>query len=227
MLLFTKFNNSETMFRYGYQMKKVEFMRMIKNILMAGAIGLSCASAQATELRGSIDSMATGNSNWSGFYIGTGVSYTKYKDKDGRFPGFISSGDDLALSLHAGYNHQVNNFVVGFEADYVNLSSEFKIVPPPFVPLNLEVTNMMSARLRVGYDFDRFMPFATGGVAYAATNIAGLQGYGWVAGGGLEYKVTDHLVFGVQYLHYHFDEFGGDPVTVDADLFNARFSAKF
>ncbi len=218
-------------------------MTNLIKIIAVGALLLAGTAVQAQELRGSIASEAAGGSDWSGFYLGVGVSYTSYEDVDQRFdrdngfpvvftggtPGFVSTGDDLALSIHVGYNAQFDNVVVGVEADFINLSSTFKIAPSISTdgPLNIRVNDLMSARLRVGYDLGRFLPFATAGVAYASTNITGLEGYGMVGGVGVDYKVTENVIFGVSYLRYEFSDFGGEPVEVEADLFKAQFSARF
>ena len=132
----------------------------------------------------------------------------------------------LALSLHAGYNLQFNDFVVGAEADYINMVSNFKVLPT-FIPSDLTVNTLASARLRLGYSLGSFLPFITGGVAYATTNIRGLEGYGVVGGVGVDYKVNETFVLGAQYMKYNFKDFGGDPVEVDADIFNVRLSAQF
>ncbi|MEE9314165.1 MAG: outer membrane beta-barrel protein [Rhizobiaceae bacterium] len=212
-------------------------MSMFKKLSGAALIALSCATAQASDLRGSIDSSVSGGSDWSGFYLGGGIAYGDYSDVDERFApitgayvgtggSFVSSGDDLALSLHVGYNLQFNDFVVGAEADYINMVSNFKVLPT-FIPPDLTVNSLASARLRLGYSLGNFLPFITGGVAYATTNIRGLEGYGVVGGVGVDYKVNETFVLGAQYLTYNFKDFGGDPVEVDADIFNIRLSAKF
>jgi outer membrane immunogenic protein len=91
-------------------------------------------------------------------------------------------------------------------------------------------------RGRIGYAFDRLLIFGTGGAAYrfsydygdpsvASTsgvvtyypNINHRNAWGWVAGGGVEYAVTDNLFLKVDYLHM---DFGGstyvDPIASTA-----------
>lgn len=203
---------------------------MYKNI--AAALILTCATtvAQASELRGSIDSQAVSSSDWSGFYVGAGVSHGAYEDRDERlepfFPGFVSSGSDLGLSVHGGYNLQFDKIVFGVEADFTHLNSTFRVLPPGFS--NLRINNVMSLRGRLGYDLGRFLPYATAGLGYATTNIAGLEdSTGWVAGAGVDYKVTDNLLFGVLYQYHRYEDFAGEPVLAEFDQFSARLSAKF
>ncbi len=202
-------------------------MSMILKVITASTIFLTCASVQADELRGSIASEAAGGASWSGYYVGVGVAYGSYSDTDGRFPGVVSSGDDVALSIHAGANHQIDDFVIGLEADLTQLDSSFKVLPAPLAASRLRVNTVVSLKARAGYAFDKFLPYATAGLGYAKTNIAGLDGYGWVAGVGVDYKVQENLLFGVQYVHHRYNEFGGAPIIADFDLFTARLSLKY
>jgi outer membrane immunogenic protein len=64
-----------------------------------------------------------------------------------------------------------------------------------------------TTRARVGYAFDRWLPYVTGGVAYG--NIQAVQptgtstntNVGWTAGAGLEYAVDHNWSAKVEYLH--------------------------
>ena len=78
-----------------------------------------------------------------------------------------------------------------------------------------------SARVRAGYAVDRWLPFVTGGVAFAkytATINAAEQPLeyprsgkgnlvGWTLGGGVNYALTDHVILGAE---YRFTNFGKD-----------------
>ena len=117
--------------------------------------------------------------------------------------------------LQIGYNFQTGNWVYGLEAD-IDLSSARKTttgaVPAPYAffgnwTAKTGVEAMGTARLRLGYAFDRTLVYATGGLAYAKmVNTfqagSGTGGYSWsdtgwragyTVGGGVEYRLTDKI----------------------------------
>jgi outer membrane immunogenic protein len=102
-------------------------------------------------------------SPWDGAGSPAGVPYISSSlDPKGAFGGG-----------YVGYNYQFSGgFVVGAEAD-INASaakSDHNAFPAgPFGPGFSGEGDLKwfgSARLRVGYAFDRFLPFVTGGVAF-------------------------------------------------------------
>lgn len=113
----------------------------------------------------------------------------------------------------AGYNYQfANNIVVGAETDY----SFGKIdgstpCPNPAFSCTSEVTKLGTTRIRAGYAFGPLMPYVTAGMLYAqakiATHIAGANFgsdenyFGWTAGAGLEYAITDNFIARVRYAY--------------------------
>lgn len=88
-----------------------------------------------------------------------------------------------------GYNYQINQFVIGAEADFMGASigkrsGDSKTTSVPIVGQNVSV-NFTSAsstevnqnwlgtvRLRAGYAMDRVLVYATGGLAYGNANIS-------------------------------------------------------
>jgi opacity protein-like surface antigen len=86
-----------------------------------------------------------------------------------------------------------------------------------------------TSRLRLGYAFDRWLPYVTGGMAWGYvhgkegdTAVNGANGsgaefhYGWAAGGGLEARIYPHWSAMVEYLYADLrdgkafaDQFGG------------------
>jgi outer membrane immunogenic protein len=129
--------------------------------------------------------------NWSGFYFGGHGGY-----------GFGSGAftDGAIIGGQLGVNYQFNNFVLGAEGDgsWVDWGG----------------TDVVGTiRLRGGFAFDRLLAYGTGGAAFEGD-------VGWVAGGGIEYAVTDHFTVGVEYLHY---DFNGD----DSDVIRGRVNYLF
>jgi outer membrane immunogenic protein len=123
--------------------------------------------------------------NWSGFYFG---GHGGYGFGSGAFTDGAIAGGQI------GVNWQFDSFVVGAEGDgsWVDWTG----------------TNAVgTVRLRGGFAFDRFLAYGTGGAAFQDFNNVG-----WVAGGGVEYAVTDNWTVGVEYLHYDFGNDGSDVI---------------
>ncbi|PMZ81258.1 outer membrane protein, partial [Pseudomonas sp. FW306-2-11AD] len=71
----------------------------------------------------------------------------------------------LIGGFQVGYNRQLaNHLVLGVEADasFTSPTDEPALAPSPF---NSTVDYVGTARGRVGYAFDRWMPYVTGGFA--------------------------------------------------------------
>ena len=65
--------------------------------------------------------------------------------------------------------------------------------------------SLESLRGRLGFAFDKFLVYGTGGVAFEDFNDSG-----WVAGGGVEYAFTPNWSVKVEYLYF---DLGKDRVT--------------
>ena len=107
--------------------------------------------------------------------------------------------------------------------------------------------DLATVRARLGYAiFPSVLAYATGGGAWGhsdATFSGGqvfadsrTDGWGWTAGAGVEYKLTDHVLLRSEYLHYGFGAFNYyrqniTPNTVsgttDIDVVRAGLSYKF
>jgi len=139
-----------------------------------------------------------------GFAVGGG--FGKVKDTAG---GFIGGGQ-------LGYNYQFDqNWVVGAEADlqYSGIDSTAHAIGDDGNPITLKtkVDWYGTARLRGGYAFDRFLVYATGGLAYGEVksklSVPGesMSGsdtrFGWTVGGGVEYALTQNWTLRAEYLY--------------------------
>jgi outer membrane immunogenic protein len=133
--------------------------------------------------------------NWSGFYIG---GHGGWGFGDGAFDdGFIVGGQ-------LGVNWQFNSFVLGAEGD------------GSFVDWG-DTDAVGTVRLRGGIALDRFLPYVTGGAAFG-------DDIGWVAGGGVDFALTDSISAGVEFLHYDYDE---DSSNVIRGRVNVMFNSLF
>lgn len=172
--------------------------------------------------------------DWSGGYVGLNFGYGGGKAKHPfniTSPGFIASGNgslDMNSSgflggVQAGWNFQTDRFVYGLEADFqgANIkgatSFSYNTV---FGTLGGEVGTKLNwygtVRARLGYTMtDRFLAYATGGLAYGSTrsyfdgHIGGNNfgesvkktKAGWTVGAGAEYAVTNNWSVKTEYLY--------------------------
>ena len=104
--------------------------------------------------------------------------------------------------------------------------------------LRSKVDALASARARAGFLVtDSLLAYGTAGIGWArsqasftftdcsdcdpSTFTAKSNNFGWVAGGGLEYKLTQHILLRGEYLHYDFGSVGyafQPIVTINAKL---------
>lgn len=171
--------------------------------------------------------------NWTGFYVGAhaGGVWSKYRLSDSTLGvtenANVNRGSWLAGG-QIGYNWQfMRNWVVGAEADFsfTDLGGTAFTDPipalaglgfPVTVPVSVELRNMGTVRVRLGYAFDRTLLYATGGMAWARDNAsyvffpglvqmdAHLFHLGWAAGAGAEYAIDPHWSVRAEYLHADF-----------------------
>ena len=181
--------------------------------------------------------------DWTGAYIGfnAGSVWSKVDQSfpnplltGGTGPGsgnnFSTSPSDGIFGFHAGAQWQWGAWVLGAEAALSGCFQECKassgIVPPPGIAANTffqhKMTNLFTVGPRLGYAWDRWMIFATGGYASAnlktaaCSSATGLcdqtrfngasRNSGWYAGGGLDYMVHKgplvDVLLGVEYHHF-------------------------
>ncbi|GLS24130.1 porin [Labrys miyagiensis] len=149
--------------------------------------------------------------NWSGPYLGLHAGYAWGREDDDQsrlFPASSSSSSSDRFNLqgfvggaHAGYNYQINQFVLGAEADLdatgMKGSSHFSYEGGAVTGvLRLKSDVQGSARLRAGYAIDNVLLYATGGLAVAdgKLSVGGVSDknthLGWTIGTGAEYAFT-------------------------------------
>ncbi|AMJ60820.1 outer membrane protein [Bosea sp. PAMC 26642] len=163
---------------------------------------------------------------WTGFYVGANAGYA-WGQIDSTNLGVIGGGapgvfgfddpDGFIGGGQVGYNYQIGQWVIGAEADFQG--SDLKAVatnPALGLRASNEINYFGTVRARVGYAFDRFLPYVTGGFAYGnVKNKLTAPGfafsddntqYGWTVGGGLEYAFTNNLSAKVEYLYVNLDK---------------------
>lgn len=168
--------------------------------------------------------------SWTGAYVGLNVGFGGDKAKhqfwvdgvpvNGSLD-FTSSG--FLGGIQAGYNYQIDQWVVGVEADFqgsgikgegsVRLNNV--VVPGEFdasIGTKLDWYGTLRARAGV-LATDRFLVYATGGLAYGRTksyinaDALGINESvsktkaGWTVGAGAEYAITDNVTFKTEYAY--------------------------
>ena len=90
-----------------------------------------------------------------------------------------------------------------------------------------------TTRARVGYAFDRWLPYVTGGVSWAKTDFSvgsrdfGETHVGWTAGAGLEWAIAGNWTAKVEYLYLGLGSKSYKGVDIDLDGHTARLGVNY
>jgi outer membrane immunogenic protein len=146
--------------------------------------------------------------DWTGFYLGINGGYG-WGDSDWNGGAIGNSPSGGMIGVTAGYNWQGmgNPWVFGLEGDVDWTNIKDSSLCGAGI---CETRNdwLGTFRGRIGYSFDRVMPYFTGGVAFGniKANIPGVGSWsdtnaGWVVGAGLEAAIAGNWTGKVEYLH--------------------------
>jgi len=176
--------------------------------------------------------------NWTGFYVGiNGGGGWGRSDVSDPFAsgGFNTSGGLVGGTL--GYNYQMGQTVLGIEGDvdWSNIRGSATCG----VGFSCETRNdwLGTARGRIGYAFDRFMPFVTGGAAFGdiKSTVVGVGSStttkaGWTVGAGLEAALAGPWTAKVEYLYVDLGRGSsilGSDTRFDTNLVRAGLNYRF
>lgn len=175
------------------------------------------------------------SSDWSGIYVGAFGGYNFGTFDAGAPVGDIDADGAIAGGF-AGINLQNGAFVYGIEGD---VGYSWVDGTDAGTGAVADQRWFSSLRARIGYDFNPFMLYATGGAA--ATNVEVTQGgvsdsnthFGWTVGAGADVAFTEN-VFGrleYRYTDYQTKTFNVGAGAVDSGLtensIRAGFGLKF
>jgi outer membrane immunogenic protein len=171
--------------------------------------------------------------NWTGFYVGGGVGWM-HSSYDWRYTNpspatccapFSASTDNAVGSLHVGAQYQWNQIVLGIEAAIMaaNNSSRFASFTGCVAPNSLTIAcqiqtrNIFTLGGRLGYAWNDWLLFGTGGWARGDVNSqlasgtglvfdqTSVRSNGWYAGLGVEYVLVKwsllDVIVGAEYQH--------------------------
>ncbi|MBL8575612.1 MAG: porin family protein [Mesorhizobium sp.] len=196
-------------------------MRVTSALVALVAVGASPADAADAV----IDEVVVVDTayDWSGTYVGAHGGYSwGTSEFDGGIYGGGAGGvvisshskpDGALLGGYAGAQYQTGyNLVIGGELDFDYRDAEDTA---PILTndvetgvLKTEINWTASARLRAGYALDRWLPYVTGGLAWADIELGDSIGDtvpGWTVGLGAEYAFTDNLIFRGEYRYTDYD----------------------
>jgi outer membrane immunogenic protein len=148
--------------------------------------------------------------NWTGFYVGINGGFGWAHSRWSGFGGNTDPSGGMVGGT-VGYNWQAagSPWVFGLEgdADWANIKGNFTNA---LCPTGCQIKNnwQATARGRLGYAWDRVMPYITGGLAAGdiEANQALFPGVndtrlGWTAGGGIEAALGGNWSAKLEYLH--------------------------
>jgi outer membrane immunogenic protein len=150
--------------------------------------------------------------NWTGFYIGVNGGGGFGRSDWTRTGNFDLSGGLVGGT--AGYNFQTGPWVFGVEGDidWSNIKGNTVVGCVP--GCQTSNTWLSTVRGRVGYAFDRFLPYVTGGLAVGDiradvgnVNVAKNTEAGWTVGGGVEFAVVNNWSLKAEYLYVDLGNF--------------------
>jgi outer membrane immunogenic protein len=176
-------------------------------------LALSATSTLAADLPRSMPAKApafVAAYNWTGFYLGINGGYGWGRS---HWSAFGSNADPSGglVGGTIGYNWQGpgSPWVFGLEGD-IDWSGIKGSFTNAACPTGCETRNswLGTARGRVGYAFDRVLPYFTGGLAVGdvQANQVGFAGVsdtkaGWTVGAGVEAAIVGNLTAKVEYLY--------------------------
>ena len=191
----------------------------MKRFILAACAGLLAAAVASPSLAADLPRPAykaplyVAPFSWTGFYVGINGGYGFGKSDWSPTGGGVGTGDfDIKGGLVGGtigYNLQTGSWVWGLEGDFDASwikGSDTTVCGTP----GCETSNswLATARARVGYSWDRWLPYITGGAAFGDIKMDPGFGttesktkIGWTAGAGIEYAFMGAWSAKLEYLY--------------------------
>jgi len=181
---------------------------------------------------------------WAGPYVGLQAGYiwgdadtTSWTSPDvPPHVGFSLNGFDVdgwTGGIFAGHIWRVDNdILLGIEGEWNYASADDTIIndDDPDYPWGAKIKQEWDASLRLiaGKDMGDYMPYITGGIAWAGVNIDGFTDWGeperssnhdatltgWTVGAGVEKKIDENLHARIQ---YRYSDYGDETWWIDPE----------
>ncbi len=165
--------------------------------------------------------------NWTGFYLGLFGGYHSGNITQAGCVGLCPVDPTLKgglFGIQAGYDYQFNNNVVVGVFGWLPVTRPKGVTTlGPGLDFHIDPKFAWVGAARVGYAYDRWLPYVFGGVGYAridvhsdVTNITSSNSYyGPVVGLGVEYAITRNISIDLRYMYSTAPkktyDFGGGP----------------
>jgi outer membrane immunogenic protein len=209
----------------------------ISSLLAGVALAFGAISAQAADLPvagGAVVAAPPALYNWSGIYVGVNGGYGW---GGGTNSVIRNQGDGAFVGGQIGYNAQFGNVVLGLEGDFQGafIDDNFTVPanalaagsPAAAAGARTSLDWFSTLRGRLGFSFDRFLVYVTGGAAWADYNVSiatlgsdSNTHWGYTVGGGAEVALWDKVSMKVEYKYLDFE----NETYNFAGPSNARFS---
>lgn len=221
-------------------------MKIIIGAVFASTLTVGIANAADLYIPAeSVPIYPTSAYDWGGFYVGINgglaggmfehpISLDAEDDDDliNLATGSVDlTGYGFLYGVQAGFNVQMDNLLFGIEADlqgstvegrdYLTITDTQGLILPDAgdtfdADAGTSLDWLATLRPRIGWVNDRFVVYATGGLAYGQTtssinaDVDGdelfsesqtLDRWGYTIGGGVEYALTDNLTMKTEYLY--------------------------
>lgn len=231
---------------------------MLRKFVFAAAFAVaSGATANAADIAKPVYKAAPviAAYNWSGFYIGGNVGYGWGDLNATGFGLDASSGTDGWFGGgQIGWNWQApgSQWVWGVEVDSQFAAIDNNLIAATNGGNGVSVWTSLdyfgTARMRLGYAWDRVMFYGTGGLAWGTNEIGGsvrIGGttfsaetsnthIGWTAGAGFEWAVADNWTAKVEYLYvdlgdenYFPNALGGGGFDANLDVHTVKLGLNY
>jgi outer membrane immunogenic protein len=175
--------------------------------------------------------------SWTGAYVG--INGGGGWGRSSFSAPFATGGVDVSGALLGGtlgYNYQMGQAVFGVEGD-IDWSNIRGSAPCAATTCQTRNDWLGTARGRIGYAFDRFLPYVTGGAAFGniKTAITGIgtateTKLGWTLGGGIEASIAGPWSAKVEYLYADLGRgatVGGSSATFHTNIVRAGVNYRF